>query len=82
MINGEYIMNTVDVFMWIVIGGSIAIVFIMFLWSINALARLMRFGRGILRRKHKRKRRVAGHNRPPRAAVGTQNCRWQQSERK
>ena len=75
-------MNAVDLFMWIVIGGALSIVFIMFLWSINALAKMMRIGRKILRRKHKRKHRAAGRNRPPRAAVGTQSCRWQQSERR
>ena len=82
MINGEYIMNAVDLFMWIVISGAVSIVFVMFLWSIDALAKMMKIGRKILRRKHKRKHKAAGHNRAPRAAVGTQNCRWQQSERR
>ena len=70
-------MNAVDLFMWIVISGAVSIVFVMFLWSIDALAKMMKIGRKVLRRKPKIKHKAAGRNRPPRAAVGTQNCRWQ-----
>ena len=61
MSNGEYIMNAVDLFMWIVIGGAVSIVFAMFLWSIDALAKMMRIGRKILRRKPKRRRNTKRH---------------------
>lgn len=33
-------MNAVDVFCWIVIGGAIAIVFVMCIWSLFEIARL------------------------------------------
>lgn len=59
MSDGKHIMTAVDLFMQIVIGGAVSIVFLMFLWSIDALAKTMRIGRKILRRKHKRKRRAA-----------------------
>lgn len=33
-------MNAVDVFCWIVIGGAIAIVFVMCIWSLVSIAKL------------------------------------------
>lgn len=33
-------MNAVDVFCWIVIGGAIAIVLVMFIWSLCSMSRL------------------------------------------
>lgn len=33
-------MDAVDVFCWIVIGGAIAIVLVMFIWSLLSIARL------------------------------------------
>lgn len=33
-------MNAVDLFMWIVIGGAILVVAILFLWSLCAIAKL------------------------------------------
>lgn len=60
MSNGEYIMTAADVFIWTVIGGAVAIVFVMFLWSIGAIANTITKRRRIL--KYKRRRRTAGRN--------------------
>ena len=53
-------MNAADVFIWTVIGGAVAIVFVMFLWSIGAIANTITKRRRIL--KSKRRRRTAGRN--------------------
>ena len=40
MSNGELIINAADLFIWTVIGGAVAIVFVIFLWSICSIAKI------------------------------------------
>ena len=75
-------MKATDVFCWFVICGAIAIVFIMFLWAISDIGKIITKGRRILKRRPKRRCKAAGHGKTPKVAIDTRNCRWQQSERR